>query len=331
MTAGARHRVWFERTILPDLLTEVEAAVQVLGPPLPDDALRDFDEAEGVVASVYAYDGAVMDRAPQLRVIARTGIGYDKVDLDAATDRGIAVCNTPDGPTVSTAEHTVALVLVAAKDIKRSEHELRAGCADLYARHAAVELHGKVLGLVGYGRIARRVGAALGALGMEVHVFDPFLPDDAIPPHVTRHADRDSLLAEADVVSVHVPLTPGSAGSFDTAAFAVMKTGATFVNTARGGLVDQAALLAALDDGRLRAAALDVTDPEPLPVDHPLLHRNDVVVTPHVASGTVEGKRRIFRTALAQVIQVLNGWRPDHLVNAEVWDRIGVRRGTGEE
>ncbi len=159
---------------------------------------------------------------------------------------------------------------------------------------------------------------------MEVTAHDPFLDGAAFG--ATRQVDSlDGLLGEADVVSVHIPLTEENTRLFDAAMFSVMKPGVVFVNTARGGLVDQEALLAALDSGQVRSAGLDVTDPEPLPGDHPLLHRDDVVVTPHVASGTIAGKVRIFRMALAQVIDVWEGRRPTHLLNHEVWETVERR------
>lgn len=310
--------IWFERPPMPDLVPEIEAVARMV-------AGEDVGGADAIMAGALTYDAAFMDRAPKALVICRTGIGVDKVDIPAATERGIAVCNTPDGPTTSTAEQAVALMLAAAKHLKRSEAWLRAGETDLYARHEAVELDGTTLGLVGYGRIARKVGAAARGLGMHVAAFDPYLTAGDFDG-ARRCETLDELLGSSDVVSVHVPLTPDSARMFDAATFGAMKPGAVFVNTARGGLVDQEALVAALDRGHLHSAGLDVTDPEPLPPDHPLLHRDDVVVTPHVASGTGAGKRRIFRMAFEQVLQVLAGERPQHLLNPEVWDRVIRRR-----
>ncbi len=317
--------VWFERTVLPDLVDEVGSQVTMLGPATDDDRHAGLRHARGIVAGIFTYDAELMDHAPEVVVIARTGIGVDTVDIPEATRRGIAVCNAPDGPTISTAEHTVMLILATAKSLKHSESDLRDGSGHYYARHDAIELAGKTLGLVGFGRIARRVaGAALG-LRMQVAVHDPYLHPDTFPGSVTPAGDLETLLAMADIVSVHIPLTDETAGLFSTAAFAAMRPGSIFVNTARGGLVDHDALLASLESGHLFAAGLDVTDPEPLPPQHPLLHRNDVIVTPHVASGTRAGKRRIFRTTLEQVLHVMRGERPPHLVNPDVWDQLSAR------
>lgn len=311
------HPVWFERPVPEEYTDEIGPRIEVLGPGIESDPFLGIESATGVIASALRYGGSVMDRASRAVAIVRTGIGYDRVDIAAATSRGIAVCNTPDAPTVSTAEHAIALLLAVTKGVYASSDRLRRGDRDLYSRHEAIELEGKTLGLVGFGRIARRVGAVARSLGMEVVAFDPFLAHDADP--TTKIDDLDGLLNLADVVSIHVPLTGETRGLFDQERFAAMKPGSFFINTSRGEVVDQGALLTALATGHLRGAGLDVTDPEPLPADHPLLHRSEVVVTPHVASATSEGKRRIFRSALAEVVAVLDGRLPDHLINPEVW------------
>lgn len=321
-----RPRIWFERPLLTDLVAETHSVATVLGADSlsPDNPYAGLAEASGVIAGTLVYDAELMDRAPNIRVICRLGIGYDAVDVPAATSRGIAVCNTPDAPTVSTAEQTVALMLAAAKHVKRSEAWLRDGSTEIYARHDAIELDGTTLGLVGYGRIARRVARAAHGLGMRVTAFDPYLESDAFDGAL-RSDTLEDLLSQSDVVSLHIPMTPQNVGLFGTETFSRMKPGAIFVNTARGGLVDQEALIEALESGHLHSAALDVTHPEPLAAGHPLLERDDVVVTPHVASGTFAGKRRIFRTALSQTVGALSGTRPAHLVNPEVWERVSAR------
>jgi phosphoglycerate dehydrogenase-like enzyme len=314
--------VWFQREVPPGLMAEVGTRVTMLGPARVDDPFAGVGTAKGALASTGRFDAVFMDHAPDLRVIARTGIGYDQVDVAEATRRGIAVCNTPDGPTISTAEHAATLMLMVTKSVQRAQSELRNGGTGLYARHTAFELQGKVLGLVGFGRIARHLARIAGGIRMQVVSFDPFLPDAAFGPPVARAASLDELLAVADVVSVHVPLNEDNRGMFGPREFALMKQGAVFINTARGGLVDGNALVAALESGRLFGAGLDVTDPEPLPAGHPLLMRDDVVVTPHIASATSEGRVRIFRSAFEQVLQVLEGQLPDHLVNPEVWESL---------
>jgi D-3-phosphoglycerate dehydrogenase len=330
MTTTTLPPVWFERPVLPELAATAAATCVILGPATDDDPYAGVDTAVAAIAGAATYDDAFMERAPDLRVIARTGIGYDAVDVAAATQRGIAVCNTPDGPTISTAEHAVTLMLLVAKNVRTAESALRTGRSrGYYSQHEGIELDGKVLGLVGFGRIARHVARIAGGLGMHIMIFDPFLTASAVPAGVDRAQTLEVLLRSADVVSVHVPLTETSRGMFGAARFESMKPGAVFINTARGGLVDQDALLSALDTGRLFGAGLDVTSPEPLPVGHPLLSRPDVVVTPHVASATADGKARIFRVAFEQAMAVVEGRRPEHLVNPEVWDRVASAASAG--
>lgn len=315
----AHFPVWFERDVIPELADAVDALIERLGPGTDLDPYAGSRKALGVVASTLVYNDEVMDRMPRVEVIARTGIGFDLVDIDEATRRGVVVCNTPDAPTVSTAEHTVALMLSVSKNIVQSARRLRSGETELYSLHQAIELDGKTLGLVGFGRIARRVALTSASLGMTVAAYDPYVSGESF--FVERADNLRSLLGRSDIVSVHVPLTEENRGMFDSEAFAAMKPGSIFINTARGGLVEQQALLDAVDRGHVRSAGLDVTDPEPLPPSHPLLNHPDVVVTPHVGSGTSEGKARILLAAVGEVVAVLRGERPDHMVNPEVWDR----------
>lgn len=317
--SGAERRVWVERAVSAELRPLIGGDLTVLGPGTTDDLYAGIEEAHGVIASILTYDGPVMDRAPDLQVIARTGIGYDRIDVAAATARSIAVCNAPDGPTISTAEHAVALMLAAAKALPAATAAVRNGEPYPYEHHQGVELAGKTLGLVGFGRIARRVARAAAALDMTVCAHDPYLPEEAFS--VARAARLGDLLEGADAVSVHVPLSDETEGMIDEDAFALMRDGVIFVNTARGGLVDQEALVAALETGKVGAAGLDVTDPEPLPAGHPLLGRDNVIVTPHIASSTPQARMRNFGIAVEQVVQQLSGRVPDHIVNPEVRPR----------
>jgi phosphoglycerate dehydrogenase-like enzyme len=315
--SDGRYPIWFERPVTDELLDLVGAEVEQLGGGSAQDPWLGIESARGVIASSLRYDTAVMDRAPRLEVISRTGIGYDLVDLTAATAHGVVVCNAPEGPTVSTAEHAVTLILMASKNVLKSIDDLRTGGSDFYPNNQARELAGKTLGLVGFGRIARRVARVAQSMGMRVAAFDPFVEE--VDFFVDRVGTLSGLLGMSDVVSVHVPLNGETARLFDAATFEQMKPGAVFVNTARGGLVDHDALTAALDSGHLFAAGLDVTDPEPLAPGAELLSRDDVVVTPHVASGTFAARRRIFSTAIDQAIAVLDGVKPPHVVNPEAW------------
>jgi phosphoglycerate dehydrogenase-like enzyme len=304
----------------PEAVAELLAGRGSLAGPGPEA----MAVADGIIASGVRWDGPQFDLMPRVRVLSRSGIGYDGVDVAAATERGIVVCIAADAPTVSTAEHTVALILAAAKQLVPNQLRLRAGTGNYFVATDAIELADRTLGLVGYGRIARRVGRAAAALDMNVVAYDPYLT--AVDSGEVELVAFPELLQRSDVISVHAPLTVETRHLFDPAAFAAMRQGVVFVNAARGGLVDQDALLAALDSGQVRAAALDVTEPEPLPVDHPLLHRDDVLVTPHVASATDLGKIRLYQHAIDNALLVLNGGRPPHVVNPEVLDSLEARR-----
>ncbi len=314
-------RIWFEREVPHKVATTLAGVAEILGPgtETPDDLLSAIAPAQGAIASsLISYDATLMDRAPDLLVIARTGIGYEKIDVASATARGIAVCNAPDAPTTSTAEHAIALMLAVAKRLEVAQNALRTGGRDFFASHNGLELSNKVIGIVGAGRIGGSVAAIASVLGMRVIAHDPFVKADAAGV-IEFVPTVDELLERSDVVSLHIPLTEESRHIIDRNAIARMRDGAILINTARGGLVDQEALVEALEAGRLFGAGLDVTDPEPLPPDHPLLRRADVVVTPHIAAATGEGKTRLYEAAVGQCLQVLRGERPPHLVNPEVW------------
>lgn len=316
------YRIWFDRPC-PGRFAPLLAGLAVATGP----GLASSDGTDGVQAIIASartrYDAAQLDRFPQLRVISRTGAGYDNIDVAAATARGIVVCHAPDAPTISTAEHTLALLLALAKRLKPTERALRQGnLLDFFESYTGIEIAGRQLGVVGLGRIGRRVAQMATALGMRVVAYDPYLPPAQRQSLPVRWAtDLASLLQSSDFVSLHVPLTPETRHIINGTTIAWMKPGSFLINCARGGLVDEAALLAALESGHLAGAGLDVFEVEPPPPDHPLLHRDDVIATPHVAAATDAGRDRLWRTAITQALQVLRGERPPFVVNPEVWDQ----------
>ena len=292
--------LYFDRPYPDEHRDLVDGRALVVGPDEADLAL-----ADAVIAGVVRYwDADAFALAPRLRVISRSGIGYDNIDCDAAANAGVVVCYAPDAPTVSTAEHTMALMLALTKQLPVQHGRARAGLGTPLTPDA-LELDGRTLGLVGLGRIARRVAVAAHALGMHVVAVDPLLAESPLA-EVTM-VSWPELLAESDVISLHAPALPETVHLVDERALAAMKPGAYLVNCARGTLVDQEALLQALDGGHLAGAALDVTVPEPLPAGHPLLEHPKVIVTPHVASSTAAGRRRLFAHAIDNAIAVIEG------------------------
>ncbi|MGZ4700644.1 MAG: NAD(P)-dependent oxidoreductase [Ilumatobacteraceae bacterium] len=273
----------------------------------PDDA--DLGTAHAVLAGARrAWNAEAFALGSNLKVISRIGIGYDNVDVPAAAAAEVIVCNAPDAPSVSTAEHTLMLLFAVVKNLPAQIERARQGLAGA-TTGTALELDGTVLGLVGYGRIARRVGAAARALGMSVLAYDPYLNE----AEGCELVGLDRLFAESDVISLHAPAVADTRHMINADTLSTMKRGVYLVNCARGPLVDQEALLAALDSGQVAAAGLDVTDPEPLPVGHPLLEHPNVIVTPHMASATVAGRRRLYSHAIDNALNVLAG-RPATIV-----------------
>jgi D-3-phosphoglycerate dehydrogenase / 2-oxoglutarate reductase len=284
---------------LPDAYRDlVEGRAIAVG---PDDA--DLATAHAVLAGAKrAWNADAFALGPTMKVISRIGIGYDNVVVADATAAGIIVCNAPDAPTVSTAEHTLMLMLATVKNLPAQTDRARQGLPGA-TTGTALELDGTTLGLVGYGRIARRVGAAGRAMGMSVLASDPYLTE----AEGCELVDLATVFAESDVISLHAPAVAETHHMINATSLATMKRGVYLVNCARGGLVDQDALLGALESGQVAGAGLDVTDPEPLPVGHPLLDHPQVIVTPHVASATVEGRRRLYAHAIDNALNVLAG------------------------
>ena len=267
-------------------------------------------------------NGAFLDHAgPQLKLVARHGIGYNDVDVPAATARGILATNTPDGPTEPTAEHTVALLLAAAKWIVKGDMYLRNNRPYTRSTLRGVEVRDLTLGIVGFGRIGKRVAEICGlGLRMRVVVFDPFLPvGSAAPAYVELVGDLDTLLTQADFLTLHTPLTPETHHLISRRELHLLKPGSYVINASRGPVLDEAALIAALQEGHLAGAGLDVFDPEPPHPDNPLLKMENVIVTPHSAGNTVQGSIRTGQMLVEQVLHVLRGERPPDLLNPEAW------------
>ncbi|MDE2852759.1 MAG: NAD(P)-binding domain-containing protein [Chloroflexota bacterium] len=327
------YKIWFESTVPDQYRGMFEQIAEGIcpGEQLQKDLYHKLEGAHGVLAGGRAFDGAIMDRAPNLLIIARTGVGYDTLDVDAATERGIACVNAPDAPTVSTAELAVTLMMTVARAVKQIENELNrmleSGTRRSLAReYVAWEMQHTQLGIIGLGRIGGHVSGIAKAIGMKVAAYDPYIADERFAAlGVEKAGSLEALLAGSDFLTLHLPLNEETTKLMNAERFAQMKAGAVFINVARGGHVDEAALTAALDSGHLFGAGLDVTDPEPPLAGSPLLGRDNVVITPHIASSTVAGRPRLTTHALEQIVQALRGERPPHLLNPEVWDTVRAR------
>lgn len=259
----------------------------------PDRLAAELQRAHALlVRSDTRVTAARIDEAPHLMVIGRAGTGVDNIDVDAATRRGVAVLTAPGANTVSTAEHTVALLLALLRRIPSAATSMREGRWDR-KRFAGSELFGKRLGIVGLGRVGIRVARVARAFGMSVVAYDPYLPRERADEIGAELLPLADVLASADVVTLHLPLTEETRHLMNQERIAAMKPGAVLVNAARGGLIDDVALLKALESGSLAGVALDVFDPEPLPADSPLRHAERILLTPHLAASTAEAQDRV--------------------------------------
>jgi D-3-phosphoglycerate dehydrogenase len=283
-----------------------------------------------VIGAVPHMGPAELDRLPGLEIIGRHGVGLDNVDVAAASERGIPVAYTPYGPTESTAEHALLLILATARRLSQMDHAVRTGDFGIRDRLEAMgrELEGMTLGVVGFGRIGRRLAEMCReALHMAVHVYDPFLDAAEVGDWGAVYVgDLKALAGGVDVLSIHTPLTEETHRLIDRGVIRAMKPGAILVNASRGPVVDEEALVEALEDGHLGGAGLDVYDPQPPAADNPLLGMEQVVLTPHVASFTREGRRRMGLTVVEDVLRALRGERPLYLANPEIWNRRRHRR-----
>lgn len=265
-------------------------------------------------------------QCPQLLCVSSTGAGYDTVDVAACTAAGIAVVNQAGGNADSVAEHTLALMLSVSRRMVESDRRMRREQGFTREDVMGHEIRGKTVGLVGMGHIGTRVARLAQAFGMQVLAVDPFLSAEEIQKRGARSVRFSELLAQSDVVSLHCPRDDTTLKMMNADTFAQMKPGALFINTARGGLHDEAALTQALTSGHLAGAGLDVWDQEPPPLDHPLLAMDNVFATFHTAGVTHEARRNVAVIGAEQILQLLAGERPPRLVNPEVWGAFEKRR-----
>jgi D-3-phosphoglycerate dehydrogenase len=278
-----------------------------------DLAARIGDYEAIVIRSATKLDASLIERAQRLKVIGRAGVGVDNVDVEAATRRGIVVANAPESTVISAAEHTIGLLLALSRHIPQAHAALKAGRWER-SRYGGLELAGKTLGVLGFGRIGQQVARRALGLEMRVVAHDPFVARERFRElGVERLETRDEVLVAADFLTLHLPLTSETSGSIDAEAFGKLREGARIVNAARGELVDEAALLDALRAGRLAAAALDVFGSEPYA--GPLLELDNVVVTPHLAASTEEAQDRAGVIVAEQVAAALEGALVTNAVN----------------
>lgn len=301
----------------PCLRAELEATVgEVIynptGQPLSSAEVRALlPGCHGYIAGLDVIDRAALEAADVLKVIARYGVGVDRIDLEAARARGIVVTNTPSANAVSVAELTIGLMIALARSIPMADAATKAG---QWPRFTGVALEGKTVGLIGFGSIGRQTARRLRGFDCRILIHDPALDPEAARSHQVEWATLEDVVAQADFLSLHLPLTPSTRCMVNADFLARMKSGAFLINTARGELIDDEALVAALNSGRLRGAALDVFSSEPPDPHHPLLKLPNVIVTPHAGAHTDAAMNTMGWGALRDCLAVLRGEAPHHRV-----------------
>lgn len=314
-------RIWSDVPLVPAACEVLAGEAHFCGPGFGGESFQMWEEAEAaLVGPGFPGDAAMLGRAPRLRAVARVGAGYDNIDIAAATALGICVIHTPDAPTIATSEFTIGLMLAVIRRISLADRRLRTEGWIAAPELTGRDLAGSTLGLVGLGRIGRRVAGIARAMEMRVIAFDPLLqPRIARESGVHLTDTLEQLLADADIVSLHVPLAPCTRHMINRERLGMMKPEAVLINASRGPVVDEEALYEALAAGRLLGAGLDVWEDEPLRADCKLLQLPNVVATPHVAANTHKGRQRSNVAAARSLRMALHGERPPGLLNPAVW------------
>lgn len=313
------------RPIHPDaialLRSRPDVTVEVLDPVTPEALAARIAEAEAITVRLTTIDAALIAKAPKLRIVARHGVGYDAVDVAALTARGIPLTITPEANAVSVAEHAIMLMLATARRVV--DYHARTRAAQWGFDLPTVELAGRTVLVIGFGRIGARVARLCAAFGMTVLVRDPYVPRSTIRgAGFEPVGDLEAALGRADIVTLHCPATAETRGMVDEAFLRAAKPGMVLINTARGALVDEAALAAALAAGRVGAAGLDVFAVEPVRPDNVLLAAPNVVLTPHSAAATAESMRRMAISCAESILACFDGrLDPEVVVNPEVLRR----------
>lgn len=279
------------------------------------DAIGDYNAV--IVRSGTQVTEALIDAAEKLKVIGRAGVGTDNINIEAATRRGIIVVNAPAANTIAAAEQTIALMLALARQVSQANKSLQHGHWER-KNFIGVEVRNKVLGIIGLGRIGTEVAKRAQGLEMKTIAYDPYVSAEQATRHDIQFTELSNLLQRADFITLHTPLTANTYHMINAETLVLMKPTARLINCARGGLVDEEALLKALNEGRIAGAALDVFSQEPPPADHPLLNHPKVIATPHLGGSTREAQAGVARDIAEQIIAVLEGRLPKHAVNAPI-------------
>jgi D-3-phosphoglycerate dehydrogenase len=320
---------------LRNAITEAGGELELLDCRSATDVIAQCADAVAIVVHWIQFDRALLSALPNCHLLVRFGIGYDVIDVDAARDLGIIVCNTPFFCTEEVADHAMALLLAVARKLKPLAINATMGRWDrddtgALDRRSIRRLRGRTLGLVGYGRIARALAVRARAFGLRILAYDPYIDWSSLDPTEVTGAELDEVLAAADYVSLHVPLNDETRGLIDAAKLQLMKPTAILINASRGQVIDESALITALREGRIAGAGLDVLAQEPPDAANPLLHMENVVVTPHYGAASAEAIVQQMAEAAESIVAVLRGEWPPYVVNRGVIPRQRMAAARGD-
>lgn len=287
-----------------------------------DDIIVNAADADGILTSYGDFPRKVFEALPRLKVVSRTGVGFDSIDVQAATDHNVAVCTHPGYGTESVSDHAITLAMDVLRRTNELDADMRRGIWGHHARRPLGQAHGRTFGVVGMGEIGRAVARKAAGLGFKVICYSRSLKPNRRTPEGYDTCELDVLLSIADVVSIHCALSPQTYHLLDEERLRKMKPGSVVVNTARGPIVDTVALARALESGHLWGAGIDVYEQEPLPRDHPLLLAPHTVLTPHAAYWSEESGEELRRRTTQAAIDILQGRRPADCLNPQVLDVI---------
>ncbi|MGN0093950.1 MAG: phosphoglycerate dehydrogenase [Methanobrevibacter sp.] len=290
----------------------------------PEDLLKTIKEYDGIaIRSRTKMTAEVIEAAENLKIIARAGVGVDNVDLDAATKKGIMVVNAPESTSITVAEHTMGLMLAVARKIAIADKSTKEGKWEKKL-FKGMELKGKTLGVIGMGRIGSQVVKRCQAFEMDALAYDPYLPPEVAQDMGVELTDLDTVLKNADVITIHVPLTPETNHLISTEQFEIMKENAIIMNCARGGIIDEDALYDALKNDKIGGAALDVYETEP-PKDNKLMELDNIVCTPHIAASTKEAQKGAAIIIADEIADLFAGKTPNNVINMPRVDNSGLK------
>jgi len=302
-------------------LLEGKAELIIPGNGDSDQIIEQLREADAYILRIGKIDRKAIEQCPNLKVITRPGVGYDSVDVEAATERGIPVVLCPSANHRAVAEHTLAMLMACSKNLVESATETKADNYNIRNKYAAVDVYGKTLVILGYGRIGKELARMCAGLDMRICVYDPYVDRHEVEALGYQYfSDIFAAIAEGDFISLHMPSTSSTRKMYSEAHFKAMKPTAFLLNAARGDIIDEPVLIKYLTEGLIAGAGLDVLVDDPMPADHPLMKLSNVILTPHMAAQTKETASKLATMAAEGTLKVLNGEKWPYVADPKVYE-----------